>query len=132
MSRASRSFAWGLVCALLVEPTKAAAHGVRARAAVYALLVVYQIVLVGDTIRAHAFDWWRWVLWLAGLITLPTFSIDQDVASFHFPWISCASAIAAAVAVFRSTTNGSHRRDAAAVTAPKQPPPALGDRTSRG
>lgn len=97
---------WGLVCALLIEPTKAAAHAGRRPIAVYSLLVACQIVLFGDTIRAHAFDWWRWLLSLTGAVTLPTFPEAQDMPGFHFPWISCAMAVATAVAVFRSFANG--------------------------
>jgi hypothetical protein len=104
---------WGLGCALLVEPTKAAVHSARRRVALYALLVGYQIVLFGDTIRAHAFDWWRWLLSLTGIATLPMFPTEQDAASFHFPWLSCALAVATAIAVFRSLANDNHEADVA-------------------
>lgn len=126
-------FAWGLVSALLIEPTKAAAHAARRSTALYSLLVAYQFVLFADTIRAHAFDWWRWLLSLTGIVVLPAFPGVQDVPSFHFPWMSCVVAVATAIAVFRSLPNGDHQADATAATPELDPPPALPrERTSSG
>ena len=91
--------AWGLLCMLLVEPAKAGTASFlgRRRGALYSLLLLYQVILLGDTVRTHAFDWWKWLLSLVGAATLAASSEMRDIAGFHFPWLSCAGAVAVGI-----------------------------------
>lgn len=93
---------WALVSLLIVEPTKAlAARSEVSHRYAFPALVLYQIILFGDTIRAHAFDWWKWMLSLVGATTLTPANEMHEVAGFHFPWISLCAAVAATVLVFQ-------------------------------
>ena len=96
--------AWALICLLLVEPTKWAA----ARSAkgswrlLYLMLVAYQVVLLGDSIRSQTFDWWKWLLSLVGAATLTPANEFYMVAGFRFPWLSLGMALASGFLVFQS------------------------------
>jgi len=93
---------WSLLAVLLVEAAKVVlvrrnqVHGTL----VYVLLVAYQVILFVDLLRANAFDWWLWVLSLAGVYELRLVGNLDEIAGFRIPWISGVVALMTTAALF--------------------------------
>lgn len=103
--------AWALLAALLVEPAKAVSvkrpHG----AMLYFWLLMYQVILVADTIRAHTSDWWTWLLSLAGIGQLKDVNDVNSLAGSVFPWISFLAAVALLAFSFRKPNEAAPQTD---------------------
>lgn len=121
------------MCVLIVEPAKLAVPSFAARnpRRTYCLLVVYQIILFGDTIKAHAFDWWKWLLSLVGAATLTPATSIYEVAGFRFPWISGVVALATRCVLFWSLLQRRKPPIAAPPDFPGSLPSTLGDRSAQ-
>jgi len=72
----------GLLCCIPVELAKFRAG----RPAVYALLLIFQLLLVLDVVRSYAWDWW--LALLAFVITLPEIPQSHWSVAWKWPWVS--------------------------------------------
>jgi hypothetical protein len=85
---------WAFLSALIVEPAKfvSLVYFARRGGAVYLLLLFYQIILIADTVHAHAIDWWIWLLSLVKIGHRLTSREIHPVLSSRFPWVSLGMA----------------------------------------
>ena len=82
----------GLAAAVLVEPAKYRLR--QFGKPLYALLVVYQFMLIGDVLRAYAVDWWVWLLSAFHIVHLGVGNWREPMLPLPSPWPSLIVALA--------------------------------------
>jgi hypothetical protein len=86
----------GVFCLLLVEVAKYGVFRLNSGRA-YVLLVGYQMALFVEILRAHAPDWWTWMLSWLGLIDLH--KVSEETRLLPIPPLSISLALVAAALI---------------------------------